>query len=163
MRRSTKTLLAAGVACVLLQGCTGIGTISRDDKLAQGAIAGAVVGGALGYELIGSGTGQLVGLALGAAAGSAGGYVLTERLTQLDLRVMNDKTYEGLTNAPSGESVAWSNPRSGNEGEITPLRTFLSRDGKLCRDYNRSITVAGETELSKHTACRNGLGDWIHV
>ena len=148
---------------VVLQGCTGIGTISRDDKLAQGAIAGAVVGGAIGYELLGSGSGQLVGLALGAAAGSAGGYVLTERLTQLDLRVMNERTYQGLTNAPSGEPVAWSNPQSGNKGEITPLRTFLSRDGKLCRDYSRTITVAGETEQTVHTACRNGGGDWIHV
>ena len=163
MSRLAKTVTAVSLAGLLLQGCTGIGTISRDDKLAQGAVAGAVVGGALGYELIGSGTGQLVGLALGAAVGSAGGYVLTERLTQLDLRVMNEKTYDGLANAPSGEQVSWSNPRSGNKGEIIPLRTFLSRDGKLCRDYSRTITVAGETEQTVHTACRNGQGDWIHV
>ena len=64
MKRISKTLAAAGMACFLLQGCTGIGTISREDKLAQGAIAGAIVGGALGYEVFGSGSGQLLGLAI---------------------------------------------------------------------------------------------------
>ena len=101
MKRISKTLLAAGMSCFLLQGCTGLGTISREDKLAQGAIAGAIVGGALGYEVFGSGSGQLLGLAIGAAAGSGAGYVLADRLTQLDLRSMNKSTYEGLTSRPA--------------------------------------------------------------
>ncbi|WP_425403070.1 RT0821/Lpp0805 family surface protein [Hwanghaeella sp.] len=163
MKRITRTLLAAGAACALLQGCTGIGTISREDKLAHGAIAGAIVGGALGYEVIGSGSGQLVGLVVGAAVGSGAGYVLADRLTQLDLRTMNKSTYEGLTERPTGETVAWNNPDSGNSGEITPLRTFLSNDGKLCRDYRRTVNVAGEVQHTTHTACRNGRGDWLHV
>lgn len=163
MKRISKTFAVAGLACFLLQGCTGIGTISREDKLAQGAIAGAIVGGALGYEVFGSGSGQLLGLAIGAAAGSGAGYVLADRLTQLDLRSMNKSTYEGLTAKPTGETVAWSNPDTGNSGEITPLRTFLSNDGKLCRDYRRTVNVAGEVQHTTHTACRNGHGDWLHV
>lgn len=163
MKRISATILAAGMAGLLLQGCTGIGTISREDKLAQGAIAGAIVGGALGYEVIGSGSGQLVGLVVGAAAGSGAGYVLADRLTQLDLRSMNKSTYEGLTSRPTGETVAWDNPDSGNSGEITPLRTFLSNDGKLCRDYRRTVNIAGEIQHTTHTACRNGRGDWLHV
>ena len=59
---------------------------------------------------------------------------------------MNKSTYEGLTSKPTGETVAWSNPDSGNSGEITPLRTFLSNDGKLCRDYRRTVNVAGEVQ-----------------
>ena len=163
MKRISGTLMAVGIAGLLLQGCTGIGTISREDKLAQGAIAGAIVGGALGYEVIGSGSGQLVGLVVGAAAGSGAGYVLADRLTQLDLRSMNKSTYEGLSSRPTGETVAWDNPDSGNSGEITPLRTFLSNDGKLCRDYRRTVNVAGEVQHTNHTACRTGQGDWLHV
>lgn len=163
MKRLNKTLLASAMACTLLAGCTGVGTISREDKLAQGAIAGAIVGGAVGFEVFGSGGGQLIGLAVGAAAGAGGGFILADHLTQLDLRSMNKSTYEGLSSKPTGETVTWNNPDSGNSGEITPLRTFLSNDGKLCRDYRRTVNVAGEVQHTTHTACRTGRGDWLHV
>ncbi len=163
MRNFPKTLIAATVVCLSVQGCTGLGTISREDKLAEGAIAGALIGGALGYEFLGNGSGQLISLVVGAAAGAGTGFILADRLTQLDLRSMNKSTFDGLSSKPSGETVAWNNPDTGNSGEVTPLRTFLSNDGKLCRDYRRTVNIAGEVQHTTHTACRNGNGDWLHV
>lgn len=161
MKLSFKSVSAAAVVAISLGGCASGGPHDRDDMLALGAVGGAIIGGALGYQLLGSGSGQLIGVAIGAAGGAYGGYALADRLTRMDKRAINDSTYAVLTDQPAGEPVAWDNPESGNSGEVVPLRTFLTADGRLCRDYKTVVVVDGETVETTQTACRNGKGVWI--
>ena len=121
------------------------------------------MGGFAGYQLFGSGNGQLISLALGAAAGSFGGYYLADHLTRQDKRAMAETEYKGLTDTPSGESVSWDNPDSGNSGEIRLLRTYLSETGQICRDYVSVVTVEGETSETPLTACQNAAGVWVRA
>ena len=63
---------------------TGQEELSRDDKLAIGAVAGAVVGGLIGYEYFGNDDTRLLwALGLG-AAGAYGGKLLSDNLTRYD-------------------------------------------------------------------------------
>jgi surface antigen len=134
---------------------------SREDKLATGTLAGIAAGALIGYELIGHGTGQWVAaLVLGAAGGYAG-YEVTDRLTQLDRRAMQETAYYSLSEAPAGETASWDNPRTGSRGTITPLRTYVDGQGRLCRDYAATIEVEGESYDGEETACRNAVGAWV--
>lgn len=158
-----RRLGAAAVAFMMLAATTGCISpdSSREDKLATGTIGGALAGALIGYQLIGSGTGQWVAaLVLGAAGGYAG-YEVTDRLTVWDRRAMQETAYYSLSEGPAGETRSWSNPDTGTGGTITPLRTYVDGEGRLCRDYAATIEVEGETYDGEETACRNAVGAWV--
>ena len=60
----------------------------------------------------------------------------------------------------SGTAAAWTNPDNGNEGTVTPVRTYQRNDGSYCRDFTQTITVDGEFEEASGTACRQADGTW---
>jgi surface antigen len=43
--------------------------------------------------------------------------------------------------------------------EVTPRRTFRA-EGGTCREFERRVTISGETERGLATACRLPNGDW---
>ena len=94
-------------------------------------------------------------------AGAVGGYYAADYLTRLDRRAMEETTYATLTDAPIGEARTWKNPNSGNNGEVHAIRTFMSSEGQLCRDYANVAEVDGQRVETQHTACRNATGAWI--
>ena len=49
-----------------------------------------------------------------------------------DLKLLSDAADRALGSAKDGETVAWSNERTGNSGTLTPTRSF-SWDGHDCR------------------------------
>jgi surface antigen len=61
---------------------------------------------------------------------------------------------------PSGQSVAWQNPDSGNAGTVMPTRTYQTASGQYCREYQQTISVGGERHQSYGTACRQPDGTW---
>lgn len=161
-RRITVGALVAALASGSV-GCTasGDGRMSRDDKIAAGAIAGAVVGGLIGYELLGGGQGRYLGALFLGAAGAYGGSLLADRLTRWDKTAMQETAYNTLTETPAGETSTWRNAESGNGGTITPIRTYLNHEGRICRDYKATLSVEGEAFDGMETACRTESGAWV--
>ena len=60
----------------------------------------------------------------------------------------------------SGTESTWRNPDSGNEGTVTPTKTYKSESGQYCREYQQTITVGGKTEQGYGRACRQPDGSW---
>lgn len=152
----------SSIAILALAGCAGIPK-TREDKVAVGTVAGAVAGGVAGYYLLGAGSGVWVAALVGAGGGAVGGYFLAERLTQWDRRMMQEKAYDALSNAPAGETVSWANPDTGTQGSMTPLRTFVDESGRMCRDYYATLRLEGEDFTAAQSACRTPTGAWIIV
>ncbi|MBP5858891.1 hypothetical protein KAJ83_17865 [Marivibrio halodurans] len=155
-----RALAAALAVTVALSGCISPNS-SREDKVATGTIAGALGGALIGYQLIGGGTGQVIAALLLGAGGAYAGYSVTDRLTAMDRRAMHEAAYTSLTEAPAGETASWQNPDTGSGGTITPLRTYVDAEGRLCRDYAATVEVEGETYDGEETACRNAVGAWV--
>ena len=59
----------------------------------------------------------------------------------------------------SGAPHNWLDEASGQSGTVTPIRTFKTKTGVFCRDYEVSKN-GGNTDL--HRACRS-QGLWIEI
>jgi surface antigen len=145
------TLISAILMAFLLMGCETTGP-----KTAIGGLGGAAAGGLLAAALGGSGTGIAAGTILGGLLGGAIG----DRLDAADQQRAQVAATRALETAPSGQSVAWRNPDTGNTGAVTPVRTYQTSTGQYCREYTQTITVGGERHQSYGTACREPDGSW---
>ena len=76
------------------------------------------------------------------------------------MRCMSLAAAQALEAVPSGQSVAWQNPDSGNTGTVTPVKTYQTATGQYCREYTQTITIGGEKHKSYGTACRESDGSW---
>ncbi|MHA1566360.1 MAG: RT0821/Lpp0805 family surface protein [Alphaproteobacteria bacterium] len=65
-----------------------------------------------------------------------------------------------LETKATAQSVAWTNDMTGNEGSITPRRTFITDLGVFCRDYDERLTIGGRDGVIQNTACRGDEGAW---
>lgn len=161
-RRGMALALAASLA-FSQAGCTAHGgdDLSADDKRAIGTVGGALIGALVGYEFLGGGQGRWLGaLALG-VAGAYGGQMLADRLTRFDKTAMQETAYHTLSDAPAGDTGAWANPNTGTNGSITPVRTFLDSQGRICREYEAEVQVDGETHTAREAACQTAAGHWV--
>jgi surface antigen len=145
------TFASIVLAVFLLVGCETAGT-----KTAIGGLGGAAAGGLLGAALGGGSTGIAAGTILGGLIGGAVG----NRLDAADQEKANVAATQALESIPSGQSVAWRNPDSGNAGAVTPVRTYQTSSGQYCREYTQTINVGGEKHQSYGTACRQADGTW---
>jgi len=145
------TFVALVLVVFLLVGCETAGT-----KTAIGGLGGAAAGGLLGAALGGGSTGIAAGTILGGLIGGAVG----NHMDAADRERANAAASQALESVPSGQSVAWRNPDSGNAGAVTPVRTYQTANGQYCREYNQTITVGGEKHQSYGTACRQADGTW---
>ena len=60
----------------------------------------------------------------------------------------------------SGAAARWSDPSTGDQGTVQPLRTVRSQQYGWCRDFAERINVAGRIYTLDGTGCRNGAGAW---
>jgi surface antigen len=148
------TLVSTILMAFLLMGCESTGP-----KAAVGGLGGAAAGGLLAAALGGNGTGIAAGAILGGLIGGAIG----DRLDAADRAKASAASSQALESVPSGQSVAWRNPDSGNSGVVTPMRTYQTATGQYCREYTQTITIGGETHQSYGTACRQPDGSWKTV
>ena len=91
---------------------------------------------------------------------SAGDPELYQGLADTDVHLAAQLIQTTLESAPDGATRQWRNPATGNRGEITPLRTYVSARGDFCRDYREELAVAGDTGRFYHTACRDEQAGW---
>ena len=145
------TVVSAILMAFLLMGCETTG-----QKTAIGGLGGAAAGGLLAAALGGEGAGIAAGAILGGLLGGAIG----DRMDAADRQRAQVAATRALETAPSGQSVAWRNPDTGNAGAVTPVRTYQTSTGQYCREYTQTITVGGEKHQSYGTACREPDGSW---
>ena len=125
----------------------GVGT-----KESVGTIGGAVLGGLAGAQF-GDGRGQLIAVGIGTLAGAYFGSEIGKSLDRADMVYM-ERAEQRAHSAPIGETVTWSNPETGNSGEITPTRDGTSSAGRYCREYKQVIYVGGQEKEAIGQACR---------
>ena len=138
-----------------LAGCSG----NPGDKEALGTILGAVGGGIAGSQ-VGKGRGKLVATGIGTLLGAAIGNEIGKSLDRADRLAMQRTTQQSLEKAKSGTTSTWKNPDSGNQGTITPKKTYRKADGSYCREFQQTVTIGGRTEEAYGTACRQPDGTW---
>ena len=154
MKKTVFTLLL--MSTVALAGCESMNGVGNKQLIGGGS--GALLGGLAGSQL-GSGSGTLwmtgAGVLLGALAGSEIGSSL-DKADANYAQQANSRAYA----APVGETIRWNNPDSGNYGTITPTRTGTDNGGRVCREYQQTITVGGKTQSGYGTACQQTDGSW---
>lgn len=66
-----------------------------------------------------------------------------------------------LENNVSGKSLEWSDPQSDLTFSVTPLRTFVNKDGVFCREYKQTVSIGGTETEQISFACRRADQGWI--
>lgn len=107
-------------------------------------------------------TAAVVALQVAACARiTAGDPALYQGLADSDVTLAARLVQTTLEKTPDGASRRWTNQQTGNSGEITPLRTYVTEDGAFCRDYREELAVGGNTGRFYHTACRDDAARWL--
>jgi surface antigen len=128
-------------------------------KQTAGTVLGGVAGGLLG-STIGKGSGKAAAVIAGAAIGALAGNQIGASLDERDRERAHHTTQRALEDGPTGEPTSWRNPDTGNSGSTTPTRTYTDNQGQPCREYQTTVTVAGERQQAYGTACRDAAGNW---
>lgn len=150
MKRILK-IAAVGVIMLSLAACQSMGP-----KGTVGALGGAAAGGLLGSVLGGGAAGIAAGVLMGGLLGGAVG----DSMDQADRRYAAQTANRSLETVPTGGSSGWNNPDNGHSGTFTPTRTYQTRSGQYCREYQQTVTVGGRQQSAYGTACRMQDGSW---
>jgi surface antigen len=144
-------LLGWSASCASVQE-----TVAGAPKTTLVGLGGAAAGGLLGAAIGGSTRDIAAGVALGGLLGAVTGNVLDQR----DRRLAAQTAQDAFERAPTGRSTTWTNPDTGNSGSYTPTRTFQTRTGQYCREFQNEVTIGGKREQAFGTACRQPDGSW---
>ncbi len=156
MNRIALRTSTAAVAVSLLAACA---TQDMGDKQVGGALIGAAAGGLVGSQ-IGRGSGALAATAIGTLLGAYAGSEVGKSLDKADQAYAQQAEQRAYA-APTGQTILWNNPESGNQGSFTPLRDGTDQaTGAYCREYETTVTVGGKTQKAYGTACRQPDGSW---
>ena len=139
------------------EDASGLGqSIENNPKAVLGSLGGAGAG-ALIAGLAGASPAWIVGAAL--MGGLLGGYV-GHKLDQKDKQMASQAAMQAFERNRTGQASVWTNPNTGNHGEVVPVKTYQLADGRYCRHYEQTIYIGGEKEKSAGTACRQTDGTW---
>lgn len=155
-----RSLAAAVLIAFLVMSCASSSSSQQtwqdSKKTIIGGLGGAAAGGLIAAAVTKSPAGIVGGALLGGLVGGAVGNYLDQR----DRELQQQATMRALETTPSGNSVPWRNPNTGNSGSVTPVKTYQEPSGQYCREYQQVITVGGEKETAHGTACRMPDGSW---
>ena len=145
----------AAVVMLVVIAFTGCASMEANPKTTVGALGGGAFGGLIAAAAGGGGV-AIAGAVIGGAllGGLAGNY-----LDQRDKQLAAQAQQRALESAPTGQPVAWSNPDSGHQGTVTPVRTYQS-GGSYCREFQSDVVIDGKPEKAYGTACRQPDGSW---
>jgi|GEM_PF-3469967 len=82
---------------------------------------------------------------------------LMDRLEEQQVRYYEQAQIDA-TSAPIGEAIIWN--EGGASGSTTAIREGSDLNGHVCREFQQTITVGGDTEEAYGTACLTGDGTW---
>ncbi|MCG8595840.1 MAG: hypothetical protein MI785_15945 [Kiloniellales bacterium] len=121
-----------------------------------GLVAGLLGGGAGAALGAAAGEGDPAAVLGGALAGILVGATLGQGIDLQDSYCMG----ETLQNAPDGSTIIWNNPRTEASYEVTPKASYERDDGRYCREFISTATVAGKEQEVYGTACWQPDGSW---
>lgn len=154
-KRTIATLMVAALSLGTLSACV----TDQGTKQFAGTILGAGAGGLAGSK-IGKGDGRLVAVAAGTMLGGLLGNSVGQSLDRAD-QLYAQRAQQTAVQAPVGQTIAWSNPNTGNHGTVTPTREGTQTStGAYCREYHTEVIVGGNPQVGYGTACRMPDGDW---
>jgi surface antigen len=156
-RLNAALVLAAGLA---LGGCEITGTGGGLNE-GSGTLAGAFSGAANGAT-VGRGSNGAAAAATNVALGGLIGSKIGASLNDEDRRLAYEAQIDALDRGAPGAPVAWRNPASGRYGNIVPGPAY-DQKGAKCRGYSHTVTVNGELETARGTACLGADGTWNAV
>ena len=154
MKKQIMNTLAILLSALMLAGCGA--DIGKEEI---GALVGAGLGGLAG-SFIGDGGGRLVAVGVGTMLGAIMGSEVGKSLDRADRLAMQQATFDALEYGESGSPTTWTNPDSGNSGEIVPQPAVRQADNRYCREFWKTVTIAGEKQQAYGTACRQADGSW---
>jgi surface antigen len=105
----------------------------------------------------------LAALALALQGCVAANLVGGKPLSPEDRTMIQETTQRALEENKVGESSNWANAERGSRGTVTPTTTFDEDTERPCRDYQQTVTYAGDTRIAFDTACRQPDGTWVSV
>ena len=79
---------------------------------------------------------------------------------EADLAYARAAASDVLASGGKDASVPWQNPQTGAGGNITPLDTSYSEDGRPCRDFLASYVRGPAQDWLQGAACRTSSGAW---
>lgn len=137
-------ILLLALSAASLAGCSAASNATRALPLVPDRPAAAPTGedGVLA---------ALNGGIIGPAAGN--------RLSDRDRRRALEAEYRALETAPVGQSVAWSNDRTGFSGEVAAAQAYQV-GSQNCRQYTHRVNAGGQQIEARGTACRDENGAW---
>lgn len=154
-----RAIFGALCACLVLSGCAtddqSKPTVSNETI---GTVLGALGGALLGSQ-IGGGNGQVVAAIVGGAAGAWIGNRLGSSLDENARRARADAAGKAVE-APVGQSIMWSDPRSQSSGTVVPRSQQTRADGRVCREFEETIRIGSREETATATMCREPDGTW---
>lgn len=153
-----KKFISVIIAILITSSLSGCQSGSGNKRTA-GTLIGGVAGGLLGSQF-GKGSGKLAATGIGALAGALVGGSVGQSLDEYDKALMDRSYKQALEFSPSGSSVEWNNPDSGNGGSFSPTKTFKSNSGMYCREFQQDVNIGGKNQRAYGTACRQPDGSW---
>jgi len=151
-----RKIAAVLTAALLLASCADM---QGAPKTTGGALVGGAAGGLAGSQF-GKGTGSLAMTGLGVLLGAVLGSEAGKSLDRADQIAASQATQRSLETAPTGQISEWRNPDTGHYGSVRPLSTAQRPDGQVCREFQQTIVVGGQTQQGVGTACRQADGSW---
>lgn len=154
MKNKKHFIVGLLLASSLVSGCQ-----HQPERETAATVIGAIAGGVIGAQFGHSG-GRVVGALVGALFGGILGNAVGKNMDDGDLREAN-RAFATASRAPVGQTIYWSNSRTGNWGYYRPIRDGHRRfDGLYCREFVTNATINGRTERIYGTACRHPNGTW---
>lgn len=81
-------------------------------------------------------------------------------IKEKDKQAIAEARSSALERKISGTEVSWTNPDSGNFGTMIPVKTWRTKTGRYCREFEESITIDGAVNVERGVACRTEDGKW---
>ncbi len=144
-------------SALTLGGCDITGAGGEGAGTFAGAFSGASTGSA-----IGRGGSRAAAAVTNAALGGLIGSKISASLNDDDRRLAYDAQIDALDRGAPGAPVPWRNPASGRYGNIVPGPAY-DQKGTKCRGFSHTVTINGELETARGTACRGPDGTWTAV
>ncbi len=155
-----KNFVIVLLSIVLITACSKNG--GRDGGIKKqdaGTIVGAVGGAWIGSN-VGKGKGQVAAIAAGTLLGALAGNSLGASLDKADMAYFDRTTQHALESNKTGATSTWVNPDTGNQGSITPVKTFETASGVYCREYTQTVSIGNKEQEAFGKACRQPDGSW---
>jgi len=138
------------VAALALGGCDLTSKSGASDGTSANGFIGNGDRAAASNALTNAELARLIGTKIGGA------------LNDDDRRLAYEAQIRALESGSPGAPMPWRNPASGRYGNIVPGPAY-DRKGAQCRGYSHSVTINGQLEIARGTACRSNDGAWNAV